>query len=271
MRLRIVHETAYHYAPPANGTIQTLRLTPRGHDGQFVINWRIEVDQDCHLSTTTDPFGNIVQSFTTEGKLDHLVITALGEVETNDMAGMVRGQAERFPKSVFLRDTRLTEADAALRDFASSVGAQASTDPLSRMHALMQAVHETIEIGHGDDDSAVATFAGRTGDPRAIAHVFIAMARHLQVPARYASGYLHWPEEAEPALAEHGWAEAFVDGVGWIGFDASMNLCPTENYVRLAIGLDRIAAAPVRGASYGDEHAPPKVSVRVSEARAAKR
>lgn len=271
MRLRIVHETAYDFDPPASGAIQTLRLTPRGHDGQFVINWRIEVDHDCHLTTTTDAFGNVLQSFTTEGKLEELVITALGEVETHDMAGMVRGQAERFPTAVFLRDTRLTEADPAIRDFANGAVEIAPSDPLSRMHALMGAINQAIEIGHTEDDSASATFADGTGDPRAIAHLFIAAARHLGVPARYASGYLHWPEEAEPAVAEHGWAEAFVEGVGWIGFDASMNLCPTDRYVRLATGLDRVGAAPVRGAAYGDGFAPPKVSIRVAEARAAKR
>jgi len=271
MRLRIVHETAYAYDPPANGAIQTLRLTPRGHDGQFIINWRIEVDHDCRLATTTDPFGNIVQSFTTEGKLDGLVITALGEVETHDMAGMVRGQSERFPKMIFLRDTRLTEADAAVRDFAAAVHRGASADPLSRMHALMGAIHDGIEIGASEDDGAAATLAEGRGDARAMAHLFIAAARHLGVPCRYASGYLHWPEEAEPALAEHGWAEAYIEGVGWIGFDASMNLCPTDRYVRLAVGLDRVAAQPVRGAAYGDGFAPPAVSIRVSEARAAKR
>lgn len=271
MRLRIVHETAYAYDPPASGAIQTLRLTPRGHDGQFVINWRIEVDHDCRLSTSTDPFGNVLQSFTTEGKLDGLVITALGEVETHDMAGMVRGQAERFPTSIFLRDTRATESDAAIRDFARKVAERASSDPLSRMHSLMAAVNEAIEMGSTQDDRAVSTFAEGKGDARAIAHVFIASARHLGVPSRYASGYLYWPEEAEPAVAEHGWAEAFVEGVGWLGFDASMNLCPTDRYVRLAIGLDRVAAAPVRGAAYGDGVTPPRVSIRVSEARAAKR
>jgi transglutaminase-like putative cysteine protease len=271
MRLRIVHETAYAFDPPANGSIQTLRLTPRGHDGQFVINWRIEVDQDCRLATTTDPFGNVLQSFTTEGKLDALVITAHGEVETNDMAGMVRGQSERFPIAVFLRDTGLTESDAAIRSFAIDVDSSAPSDPLTRMHALMGAIHETIGIEHTADDSAIATMAAGKGDPRAIAHVFIAAARHLGVPARYASGYLHWPEEAEPAVAEHGWAEAYVDGVGWIGFDASMDLCPTDRYVRLAIGLDRVGAQPVRGAAYGNGWTPPSVSIRVTEARAAKR
>ncbi|MBZ9937543.1 transglutaminase family protein [Mesorhizobium sp. BR1-1-16] len=270
MRLRIVHETVYAFDPPTTGAIQTLRLTPRGHDGQFVVNWRIEVDHDCRLAGVLDPFGNMVQSFTTEGKLDGLTITALGEVETHDMAGMVRGQSERFPIAVFLRDTPLTQSDAAIRSFAQVIDAAAPSDPLSRMHALMDGLHDEIVPGEASDEGAIATFAAKTGDPRAMAHVFIAAARHLGIPARYASGYLYHPDATEPAQAEHGWAEAFIEGVGWIGFDPSTNLCPTDSYVRLAIGLDRVAAAPVRGAAYGDWSAVPKVSIRVSEAGASK-
>ena len=97
MRLRIRHETAYVYATPASRAIQTLRLTPRGHDGQFVVDWRIEVDRDCRLDTTVDPFGNTVHSFTVEGPLDGLAIAAEGEVETQDTGGVVTGQVERLP------------------------------------------------------------------------------------------------------------------------------------------------------------------------------
>ncbi len=270
MRLRIVHETVYAFDPPATGAIQTLRLTPRGHDGQFVVNWRIEVDHDCRLDSALDPFGNIVQSFTTEGKLEGLSITALGEVETHDMAGMVRGQSERFPVAVFLRDTSLTESDAAIRSFAQMIDAASPSDPLSRLHGLMDGLHDEVAVEAASEESAIATFAAKRGDPRAIAHVFIAAARHLGIPARYASGYLYRPEASEPAEMEHGWAEAHIDGVGWIGFDPSTNLCPTDSYVRLAIGLDRVAAAPVRGAAYGDWSASPKVSIRVTEAGASK-
>ena len=271
MRLRIVHETAYSFDPPALGAIQTLRLTPRGHDGQFVVNWRIEVDHDCRLDTATDHFGNVVQSFTTEGKLDGLVITALGDVETHDMAGMVRGQSERFPVGVFLRGTPLTAPSSEIRAFADDVVAAAPTDRLSRLHWLMNSLHERLLLGAHAEDSAGATFAAGKGDARAMAHVMIAATRHLGIPARYASGYLFRAETETPATTEHGWAEAHLEGVGWVGFDVAMNLCPTDTHVRLAIGLDRIGAQPVRGAAYGNGVTAPSISISVSEARAAKR
>jgi transglutaminase-like putative cysteine protease len=272
MRLRIVHETAYRFDPPATGSIQTLRLTPRGHDGQFVVNWRIEIDHDCRLDPATDPFGNVVHSFTTEGRLDALTITALGDVETHDMAGMVRGQKERFPIGVFLRTTQLTAPDADIRAFAEDVAAAAPRDPLSRLHALMGSVHERILPGEANaDGNARASFASGRGDAHGAAHVMIAAARHLGIPARFASGYRFRPDEETPGEAVHGWAEAHVEGVGWIGFDASMNVCPTDTHVRLAIGLDGIDAAPVRGMAYGASGDAPTVAIRVSEARAAGR
>ena len=105
MRLRIVHETAYRYREPANRAIQILRLTPRGHDGQFVVNWRIEVDHDCRLDATTDPFGNVIHSFTAEGPLDGLVITADGVIETQDARASSPARSNGSRLRVFLRDT----------------------------------------------------------------------------------------------------------------------------------------------------------------------
>ncbi len=46
------------------------------------------------------------------------------------------------------------------------------------------------------------------------------------------------------------WAVALRD-LGWVGFDAANGICPTENYVRIAVGLDSLGATPIRGTSYG--------------------
>src|SRR6476660_6451458 len=104
MRLAIRHETAYAYAVPARRAIEAIRLTPRGHNGQFIVNWRIDVDKDCRLQRTADAFGNIVHSFTVEGPLSGLAIVAAGSIETQDTKGVLTGHVERFPPAVFLRE-----------------------------------------------------------------------------------------------------------------------------------------------------------------------
>ena len=72
MRIQIAHETVYRYDTPASGVIQTLRLTPRNHEGQYVIGWRIDVSENCQLDQHEDAFGNITHVFTAEGPLEEL-------------------------------------------------------------------------------------------------------------------------------------------------------------------------------------------------------
>lgn len=252
MRLRIRHETRYTYASPAQRAIETLKLTPRGHDGQFVIDWRLDIDRDCRLEQTTDAFGNTMHSFTVEGPLDSLLIVAEGRVETSDTAGVVKGQIERFPPVVFLRDTALTTSDAAIREFASRVAADAGGTKLGVLHALTGALNERMAFevdATRTATKAADAFKARSGVCQDFAHVTISAARHLGFPARYVSGYLFRPEANEHP-AGHAWAEMLVDGLGWVGFDTANAVCPTDAYVRVAIGLDANDAAPVRGARY---------------------
>jgi transglutaminase-like putative cysteine protease len=268
MRLRILHETSYRYAAPASRAIQILRLTPRGHDGQFVVQWRIDVDHDCRLLASNDPFGNRVHSFTAEGPFDGLTITAEGEIETQDTTGIVRDQVERVPAGVFLRETQLTEADEDVRAFAEDVAVDAGSDPLALLHALMRAIRDRMRFvvnATNTGTSATEAFAHGEGVCQDFAHVFIAAARHLGHPARYVGGYLFQPgmvqqqsqgaggqtQSAAAQDAGHAWAEALVPNLGWVGFDPANGVSPTDAYVRVAIGLDYLGAAPVRGARYG--------------------
>ena len=254
MRLRILHETAYTYETPATRAIQILRLTPRGHDGQFVINWRIDVDHDCRLQAATDPFGNRVHNFTVEGPLEGLVITAEGEVETTDTHGVITGQVERFPPAVFLRDTPLTTADQAIRALANDTAANASTDRLTLLHDLMAAIRKQMRfetVGTNTATSAGDAFALGEGVCQDFAHIFIAAARHLEIPARYVGGYMFRVDENNDQTAGHAWAEALIDDLGWVGFDPTNGICPTDAHIRVAVGLDYLGASPVRGTRYG--------------------
>jgi transglutaminase-like putative cysteine protease len=264
MRLRIVHETAYRYETPANRAIQVLRLTPRGYDGMFIANWRIDIDHDCRLDTSTDPFGNVVHGFTVEGPLHGLVITAEGEVETNDTQGITSGQVERFPLDVFLRDTSLTGSDEDIRAFAREVAARSEPGRLELLHGLMQNIRDRLRFDVDATDtgtSAIEAFHHSHGVCQDFAHVFISAARHLGVPARYVSGYLYRTDRPDGQEAGHAWAEAFVEDLGWVGFDPANAVSPTEAYVRVAVGLDYLGAAPVRGTRYGG--AGEALSVRV--------
>ncbi|MCW5715344.1 MAG: transglutaminase family protein [Bauldia sp.] len=267
MRLRITHETAYRYATPASSVIQILRMQPRSHEGQFVVDWRVELDRDARLQQSPDAFGNTVHSFALSGPLESLTVVATGEVETEDTAGIVRGQVERFPPTVFLRDTRLTEADERIKAFAAEVQT-AGGSRLDTLHQLNGALHERMTFDTRPTDAttpATEAFAAAHGVCQDYAHIFIAVARHLAIPARYISGYLFQPGNEEQE-AGHGWAEALVDGLGWVAFDPANGVSPTDGYVRVAAGLDYLGAAPVRGSRHGGTGETLAVRVRVEDA-----
>jgi hypothetical protein len=97
-----------------------LRLTPRNYESQYVARWRIDVSTDCWLHQHEDAFGNITHAFTAEGSFRELAVMAEGEVETRDTEGILRGTVERFPPSLYLRDTALKSADANIPAFAAA-------------------------------------------------------------------------------------------------------------------------------------------------------
>ncbi len=254
MRLRIAQSMLRRYDPAAMGIIQVLRLTPRNHEGQYVIGWRIDVSADVRLSAHEDAFGNLTHVFTADGPFDALSVKVDGEVETQDTNGVVRGAVERFPPNLFLRDTSLTQADSRIRDFAGDVRAADGGDVLAQLHALLERLHDAItHEGDAPPATAAEAFAHKRGGARDVTHIFIGAARSLGIPARYVAGYLSGGAAGDPIAEDggHAWAEAFVRGLGWVGFDAVNDVCPTDAYVRVAIGLDALGAAPVRGTRYG--------------------
>lgn len=253
MRLRIAHSIVHRYEPPATSAIQVLRLTPRNHDGQYVIDWRIDVSADARLVGHEDAFGNFTHVFTADGPLEELSVTVDGEVETQDTDGLIRGAVERFPPSLFLRDTSLTQADPAISDFARQARAESTGETLAGLHALLRRLHDQVAAGNVAAEAAPTAgeaFARKSGAAQDWTHVFIGAARSLGIPARYVAGYFCAGEDATQER-DHAWAEAFVPDLGWVGFDPTTGACPTDAYVRVAIGLDALGAALMRGKRYG--------------------
>ena len=245
MRLRIRHEITCRFGTPARNLVAILRLCPRSHEGQHVTDWWIDADIDCSLKAGSDEFGNVTHRFSAKGPLDEVRIAAAGDVLTFDTAGIVRGTLEPLPSEIFLRETALTLAETALRDFADAV-AESEAEPLGRLHALMEAVNTEMHCDPGQDiGRAGEAFARKSGSPGSHAHVFIACARHLGIPSRFVGGYLMQGPGAD-ALC-HAWAEAHVPRLGWVGFDTVNNVCPQGGHIRCATAFDALGAAFVRG------------------------
>ncbi|WP_316167122.1 MULTISPECIES: transglutaminase family protein [unclassified Bradyrhizobium] len=268
MRLRISHSTTYRYEPAATGVIQIIRMTPGSHDGQYVAEWQIDLSTDSRLQMHEDAFGNVTHVIT-HGAIEDLTITAEGLVETHDTGGVLRGTDERFPPSLFLRETALTTASPAMATFVRELRSESEHDVLGFLHALMTQINEHMTFDEDPTHSGTAAaeaFGLKRGVCQDYAHIFIACARAGLVPARFVSGHFLRSDGATHQSAGHAWAEAFVPDLGWVGFDAANCLCTTDAHVRVALGLDYLGAAPVRGTRYGGGAETLTVQVRVEQA-----
>jgi transglutaminase-like putative cysteine protease len=250
MRIAIEHVTRYRYSDEASYSVQSLRLTPSEYDGQTVLEWRIEGQPDGQLTRTRDGFGNALHLMTVEVPHREVAITARGVVAVEDRSGLVRGLAESVPLRVWLRHTALTSGAPAITGLAEGVPA---SERLAWLHALMAAIRERVDYVVGATHSATpaaAALAAGQGVCQDHAHIFIAACRASGVPARYVTGYLLMAG-SDPEPAHHAWAEAWVEGLGWVGFDVANRVCPTDRYVRMAAALDAHYAAPIRGSRRG--------------------
>jgi transglutaminase-like putative cysteine protease len=249
--------------------IQTLRLTPRNHDGQHIVTWRIDVSADCRLDQHEDAFGNITHTFTADGPLERIAVVVDGTVETQDTSGLVRDAVERFPPGLFLRETPLTQPDEAIHKLSAEVSAHAKDDRLEFLHALMKRLNGEME--YDKDPTHVSTSAAlayelKRGVCQDFTHIFVSAARSAGIPARYISGY-YCPADAVEQNAGHAWAEAFVNDLGWLAFDPTHCICPVESHIRVAAGLDYLGASPVRGSRIGGSSEALAVKIRVEQAR----
>jgi transglutaminase-like putative cysteine protease len=268
MRIRIRHETTYRYAEPPRAAVQHLRLTPRNYDGQHVVDWRIDVDRDCRLVQSEDAFGNTLHRFSLDGPIDSISTMVEGEVTTFDTAGVVSGAVERFPPILYMRETPLTAPSAAISAFAREIASKAS-GTLAKLHALLAALYESLTFDADATHAATTAaecFEHRQGVCQDFAHLFIACAREIGAPARYVSGYF-LRSDAEDQVAGHAWAEAYVEDLGWVGFDPAHGVSPHENHVRVAMALDYLGAAPIRGAQSGGAGEAMEVKICVAQAR----
>jgi transglutaminase-like putative cysteine protease len=268
MRIHVIHETAYEYERPAASAIQILRLTPRTHDSQYIVRWRIELSHDAKLDPFEDAFGNLAHTFTVDGPVQKLVIRVEGEVETQDTAGVIRGTTERFPPSLFLRETPLTKPDSLIEKFAEDAAEKHSREPLATMHELTARLYNDFVFeadGQKPAMSAAECMAQKRGVCQDYAQVFIASARHLKIPARYVSGYFRRADGITLQEAGHAWAEAYLPKLGWVAFDPANGISATGAHVRVAVGLDSLGAAPVRGLRFGGEGEKLSVAVQVEQ------
>jgi transglutaminase-like putative cysteine protease len=239
MLLNIEHQTQYIYSEAAQYTIQQLRLTPRDGMGQQVKHWEIKVNGLG--DAFEDTYGNLTHTLVIDQPHHELLISVAGEIETG-LENLATNQP--LPVALYLRESPLTQADAAMAAFARQF-AHASLPDM--MHALRDKMHYIKGATQVNTPAAEAFRLGK-GVCQDHAHTFIGCCRSLGLPARYVSGYLF--TEDGSLMQTHAWVDVWQNEQ-WLGLDVSNGMLTNETHVRLAVGLDYRSASPVTGTRIG--------------------
>jgi transglutaminase-like putative cysteine protease len=259
MLLSVLHRTVYRYSRPAQATVQTLRLTPRTEAHQRVRSWRIGAPGA--LAEHLDAYGNLTHTLALHAPHDSVAIEVHGEVEVDALDQGRLQDSSGLPPFAYLAATPLTEPGARVREFtARHWRGMGRHELLDLAHAVFEALR--YEPGHTDAGSSAerALELGR-GVCQDHAHLFIASCRARGVPARYVSGY-YYPGD-KPHAASHAWADAWVEGCGWVSVDITHRGYASDHLARLAVGRDYDSAGPVRGVRQGGGEETMEVRVNI--------
>lgn len=265
MQLNISHTTTYVYAESVPYSLVQLRLVPKNIGGQTIAAWNVDINGGSPQAAFDDHHGNSVQLVRLDDELTEISVVATGDVTTSDTAGVSSTQAGKAPTWLYLRSTPLTSPGIAARKLIKGLGSE--TTDVTVLHELSARVSSAVVYETGSttvEATAEAVLAEGRGVCQDHTHVFSAAARLLGYPTRYVSGYLLL-DDMVAQEAMHAWAESWVDGLGWVGFDVSNKISPDERHVRLATGLDYLDAAPISGIRFGSGDEQMNVDVQVAQ------
>jgi len=252
MRLEISHTTRYEYSQPVVHGLQRLRLKPKTSHGQHIREWHTDLNGATEQVEYDDQHNNQVTLISVDPGVTEMNVTCRGVVDTSDHVGVLGDHVGHMPLWCFLRATPLTRAGLKVRALVANVDAD-KDKPLDFLHALSERIRETVAFESGVTDVTTTAEQALTlgsGVCQDHAHIFISAGRLLDIPMRYIGGYLMMNDRIEQE-AGHGWAEAYIGDLGWVGFDVSNGISPDERYVRVATGCDYTEAAPVTGIAMG--------------------
>ena len=282
MIYRARHITRYTYQGPVAHCLSEARLTPREIAGrQRVIECTARVTPEpAACQTRLDYFGNTVTAFTVLEAHDRLVIDSSSVVETERPRESLdlspsweetrRMLAERpdqtlLDASEFAWESPFVPLVAEASVYAEEVfgPGRPVVDTARQVMGRIFADFTYAPASTGIETPLDTVMWQRRGVCQDFAHVMIAVLRSRGLAARYVSGYLRSGQGAE---ASHAWVSVFVPGSGWVDFDPTNNVMPSEDHLTLAWGRDFGDVTPVKGVATGGGGHTVEVEVRVTPA-----
>jgi len=282
MRYEVTHITRYRYEAPVSQCLNEVRLAPRSLANQRVQQTDLQVDpRPAFVYDRKDYFGNDVSTFGVFESHEKLTTTAKSVVEvgegrlgeTNaprgwqDVRDQIAGRedADTLNASEFIYESPYVPSSPQLSAYAKEDFG--SNRPLIDVVLdLSQRIHRDFKyqpLSTSIDIPLVEVLGNRKGVCQDFAHVMIGVLRSHGLAARYVSGYVRSGPQVLGAQASHAWVSVFFPDTGWLDFDPTNNVMPSESHITLAWGRDYGDVTPVKGVTLGGRGQTVEVEVYV--------
>ena len=264
MRVRIVHETTYRYERPVRALVQVLRLTPRDHDGQHVLRWRIEPSVDGRLrrARTASATSCTCSRPTVPSRTSRSGSSARSRPRTPAASCAARSSASRTCSTCARPSlTAADDGDPRLRGRRRRrCGGRSRSRPAPAARRRAPRGRPSTPSRPMSRRPRAEAFALRRGVCQDLTHIFIAAGRISAFRPATSPAISSAPTASSTRMPGTPGPRRRCRDLGWVGFDPANGISVSEAHVRVAIGLDYLGAAPIRGSAPGRRLGAPRGS-----------
>lgn len=281
--LQVKHITSYDYAEPVSLSLHQAMLKPRVLPTQAVANSYIAIEPTPRsLDFRVDYHGNLVSYFEIDSAHRELVVTATSEVQLTPTVSPDFSRSSPMDQLAVRLAAPQNDDELAAAEFLALSPYAPRSERLANYgrdlfwpgRPYLEGVRELMErinteFRYDPEVTTISTpvatvLSNKSGVCQDFAHVMIACLRSLGGPARYVSGYLVPRTGVVGDQASHAWVSAYCPELGWVDFDPTNNVVPTDGHVTLAWGRDYSDVSPLRGVIFGGGEHVIKVGVEIS-------
>jgi transglutaminase-like putative cysteine protease len=267
MRARLIHRFDYRYSEPVLLGPHRFCLRPRPHGFQRLISYGLQVSPDpSQLYDLLAAGGDTITRARFLGESDHLTVVATSEVETYNpplIEACLDEDMARLPVTIGKLNPDLLsnlqgwlpngQHDAAATDLAQEALMGSDQRSLTFLQQLVEMIQDRVKYTQrhvGPAWPAGRTLKERVGSCRDLAMLMIECCRSMGLPARFVSGY-HLVEPKPERYDLHAWAEVYLQGAGWRGFDPSGQGAVDDRYIPVATSSKSDLTAAISGSFSG--------------------
>lgn len=280
-RYKVVHHTYYNFSDSVRLGPHQLRLRPRENHALHVESFSLEITPPAALLWQVDVEGNSVAVATFAAPATQLAIESevvIQQYNETPLDFLVADYAVDYPFA-YLPDDRIMllpymafpepETRNLLTEWIADLWKpEERIQTYTLLQRLSAHINQTLSYRIREEPGVQTprqTLINNTGSCRDFALLFMQAARCLGLATRFVSGYLHSPPSATDFGATHAWAEVYLPGAGWKGFDPTSGDIVGSDHIAVAVARLPEAVPPIAGSFFGSAESNLDVGVWVTE------